>query len=176
MSIMLNKNQGIRVSGGPCAGIGCGRALFVCGIVLLLSTLGLFSVADSPGDTASSRPRSSCTDTAAEVIVDLDVLEDRLKETKAVGVFTKLKLKGEITKLFNKVEAYHEGRSNLTIVQLREQFDLLYMKVVSLLQEKDQELHHQLCNSWDLIWATLEDPVQFDQLSALEQGADHVYF
>jgi hypothetical protein len=158
------------------SGLGSGKRLLLCGMIGLLSMLAAVAVAQQISASASGKARSDCSESAAEVIVDLDVLEDRLNRTKAVGAFTKIKLKGEITKLLKKVEAYHDGKSSLTLEQIREQYDLLYMKVVSLLQAKDTQLHHQLCNSWDVIWTTLEDPVQFDKLSALERGADYVYF
>lgn len=144
-------------------------------VLVLVLVLVLSARAGHAAVTELSKARSDCPETAAEVIVDLDLLEDLLKETKAVGVMTKLKLKGEITKLLKKVDAYHDGKSRLTMAQIREQYDLLYMKVVSLLQGKDDDLHHQLCNSWDQIWSTLEDPEQFKKLSAAERGAYHAY-
>jgi hypothetical protein len=112
---------------------------------------------------ASTGPRTSCEESVEDEIVDLDFLEKRLRKTKAVGVLTRLRLSGEIKDLLAKLERYHAGNSDLDIDQLNEQFDLLYMKVVSLVQDKDLDLHRQLCNSWTQIWHGLQNPDYFSK-------------
>ncbi len=68
---------------------------------------------------------------------------------------TKLKLSSDIKKLLGELKTFHVGNSSLTLKQKREHYDLLYMKVVTLVQKKDPELFHQLCNSWGPIWVAL---------------------
>jgi hypothetical protein len=104
----------------------------------------------------SSASRISCDGSVEEEIVDLDYLQGRLKKTKAIGPLTKLKLKGEINNLLGKFESFHAGKNDLDIDQLNERFDLLYMKIVSLIQGKDPDLHRQLCNSWDPLSRSLQ--------------------
>jgi hypothetical protein len=152
------------------------RALpFIIAIALASSPVPI--VAASMAEAADSKsPRSNCIESSREEIIELEKLEDRVRDTRAVGPLTKLKLKQEINRLLKKAKAYHNGNSSLTLDQLKEQYDLLYMKVVSLIQDKDIELHHQLCNSWDPIWEYLKDPAVLNQLSALQRGSDNAYY
>jgi hypothetical protein len=113
--------------------------------------------------TVSAGPRTSCEESVEDEIVDLELLEQGIRKTKAVGFLTKLKLAGEIKDLLAKFERYHAGNNDLDIDQLNEQFDLLYMKVVSLVQDKDFDLHRQLCNSWTQIGHTLQNPDYFSK-------------
>lgn len=139
------------------------RALLLGSLILGWQAL---PVAAKPAvSTNPDQAWSQCPETDEEVIVDLEDLARRIKKTRAVGMMTKLKLNGEINKLLAKVEAYHAGKSPYSMEQLREQFDLLYMKIVSLAQDKDIDLHHQLCSSWDIIWGYLYDRERFDQIS-----------
>ena len=153
------------------------RLLFRSLLVPFLLLVCVYSVSaakpSSSSDTAAAR--SSCPESTEDLLLDLEQLENGIKKTKAVGLMTKIKLKGEINDLLSKIEAYHAGSSPYALVQLREHFDLLYMKVVSLVQDKDTDLHLQLCVSLDLIWDSLEDPQQFKTLSSRERGSDHAY-
>ena len=108
-------------------------------------------------------PRTSCEESIEEEIVDLELLERRVRKTKAIGALTKLRLRSDIKDLMAKLKRYHAGKSDLDIDQLNEQFDLLYMKVVSLVQDKDLDLHRQLCNSWDQIWHGARNPDYFSK-------------
>jgi hypothetical protein len=111
----------------------------------------------------SAGPRTSCEESVEDEIVDLNFLENRLIKTKAVGALTKLRLGGEIKGLLAKFERYHAGNNDLDIDQLNEQFNLLYMKVVSLVQDKDVGLYRELCNSWTQIGHTLQNPDYFSK-------------
>ncbi|MGI9319645.1 MAG: hypothetical protein ACR2QW_20110, partial [bacterium] len=84
---------------------------------------------------------------------DLESMTAKLRETKAIGTFTKLSLKKKIEKLSREFEIYHDGKSNLRIEQLRERFDLLYHKVVVLLEDADEELHKEIAAGREDIWA-----------------------
>jgi len=110
------------------------------------------------------KARSQCTSVEQEII-DFESLEKQVKETKAIGVVTKLKLSNDINKLLADLKAFHAGNSPLTLEQQREQYDLLYMKIVSLVQENDPELFNQLCNAWDPIWAELQDEKNLQTVS-----------
>lgn len=149
--------------------------LFVIAIALVPVPVSMVE-AETAETVDSKSPRSSCTESVREEIIELEMLEARVRDTSAVGPFTKIKLKQEINKLLNKAKAFHNGSSRLTLDQLKEQYDLLYMKVVSLIQDKDTELHHQLCNSWDPIWEYLKDPAVLNQLSALQRGPDYACY
>jgi len=98
-----------------------------------------------------------------EEIVDLEILSEALRESKAVGLFEKIKLKSSIDKLLGRLEAFHNGRRDYSIEQLEEQYNVLLMRIASHLQHKDQLLHQQLCNAWLTIWLDLEDGTSFKE-------------
>ena len=94
-------------------------------------------------------------------IVDLDMLAEGLKNSGAVGMFEKLRLKSAIDELIGRFKAFHGGNRQYTLAELQEQYDLLMMRIARQLQDKDVALHGQLCNAWGSIWATLQDRGRF---------------
>jgi hypothetical protein len=94
-------------------------------------------------------------------IVDLDMLADGLKDSSAVGMLEKLRLKSAIDELIGRFKAFHRGNRQYTLAELQEQYDLLMMRIARQLQDKDLALHGRLCNAWDSIWATLQDRDRF---------------
>ena len=97
-------------------------------------------------------------------IVNLTALEKRLRDTGAIGVFTKLSLKNEVDDLLERFRGFHAGRGGTTLSRLRENYDLLVLKVVSLLQDKDPSLARDISSSREALWALLADPVKFKSL------------
>jgi hypothetical protein len=96
-------------------------------------------------------------------IVDLTALEKRLRDTGAIGVFTKLALKNQVDDLLERFRAFHAGRGGV-LAGLRESYDLLVLKVVSLLQDKDPPLARDIFTSREALWNLLADPVRFKTL------------
>lgn len=96
--------------------------------------------------------------------LDLTMLENRLKETKAIGVFTKLTLKNQVDDLLNQFRAYYQGKVKTTLAELRQPYDRLLLKVLTLLQEGDPELARAIVASREAIWSILADPVKFATL------------
>ena len=97
--------------------------------------------------------------------LDLNSLEERLKETDAIGLLTKLSLKNQVDDLVGEFRAYHRGVRPPTLAQLRPAFELLLMKVLSLLQDKDPALAHDVGASREAIWAVLTDPRKLAEFS-----------
>ena len=112
------------------------------------------AVATAPRKPAAGQP------------LDLDALIARLKETKAIGVFTKLSLKNKVDDLLDEFREHHSGKPEPTIADLRQSYDLLMMKVLSLLQDDDQQLASQIGSSRETIWGLLADPKKFAALQA----------
>jgi len=112
------------------------------------------------GEAAHAAALQACPKVKEE-IVDLDVLADGLKDSSAVGMFEKLRLKSAIDELIGRFKAFHRGDSRYTLAELQEQYDLLMMRIARQLQDKDLALHGQLCNAWSSIWATLQDRARF---------------
>lgn len=96
--------------------------------------------------------------------LDLEALEQRLRETRAIGFFTKLALKNQIDDLLNRFRAYHRGRPGIDLEELHEDYDLLLLKVLSLLQDDDSKLARDIAASREVLWEILTDPEQFAEL------------
>jgi len=129
--------------------------IFNRNLLLFILVLAVISIS-LPANAAPAR--SGCTLVEQEQeVVDFETLEKRIRKTKSIGVMTKLKLSNDIKKLLKEIKAFHSGSSSLTIGQQKEQYDLLYVKVATMVQDKDPELFHQLCNAWDPIWVALQD-------------------
>jgi hypothetical protein len=114
---------------------------------------------------ASMAPPPAPAKPPATAPLDLKSLEERLKGTNAIGVLTKLSLKNQVDDLIGEFRAYHQGTRPPTLSQLRPAFELLLMKVLSLLQDRDPALAHDVSASRDAIWAVLADPQKLAQFS-----------
>ena len=101
---------------------------------------------------------------AAAPALDLDALTEELKATKAIGFFTKITLKNQVDDLLDRFREYYRGGAKLTMKDLRRSYDLLMMKVLSLLQDADQELAAAIVSSREAIWSLLADPQKFAAL------------
>jgi len=129
------------------------------------------AAAPSPGARASAPPPPAskaasplAKTTAAAPVLDLKTLEQQLKDTKAIGFFTKITLKNQVDDLMDQFRKYYGGKAKLTMADLRRSYDLLMMKVLSLLQDEDQKLASAIVSSREAIWALLADPTTFATL------------
>ena len=93
--------------------------------------------------------------------LDMKSLETRLKETKAIGVFTKLALKNQVDDLLNQFRAHYHGQSKTTRAELRRAYEMLLLKVLALLQDSDPPLAGAIVASREAIWGILADPAKF---------------
>jgi hypothetical protein len=93
--------------------------------------------------------------------MDLKALETRLKETAAIGVFTKLTLKNQIDELLGRFRAFYQGQLKTTLVELRRSYDLMVLKVLALLQDADPPLAGAIAASREAIWGILSNPAKF---------------
>lgn len=93
--------------------------------------------------------------------LDLKSLVTRLKDTKAIGVFTKLALKNQVDDLLEQFRAYYQGRLKTTLAELRRPYELLLLKVLALLQDADPPLAGAIVASREAIWGILADPAKF---------------
>jgi hypothetical protein len=101
---------------------------------------------------------------AAAPTLDLAALEARLKQTKGIGLMTKLSLKNQVDDLLDEFRKHYAGKPMPTMAQLRSTYDLLMMKVLSLLQDRDQKLASDILSSRERIWGLLADPKSFAAL------------
>ena len=114
--------------------------------------------------TSTRLPEPAATKVAEPPTLDLALLEQRLKDTRAIGVFTKLSLKNQVDDLLGQFRAYYRGDTKLSLADLRERYNLLLLKVLTLLQDADAPLAAAISSSRDAIWAVLTDPNKFAKL------------
>lgn len=96
--------------------------------------------------------------------LNLADLEQRLRETRAIGVFTKLSLKNQVDDLLNAFRALYRGPNKHPTVELRQRYDLLLLKVLTLLQDGDPPLAAAISSSREAIWSILSDPDKFAKI------------
>jgi hypothetical protein len=96
--------------------------------------------------------------------LDLTSLEQRLRDTRAIGLFTKLSLKNQVDDLLQQFRAFHSGQSKTMLTELRQKYELLLLKVVSLLQDGDPPLAAAVSSSREAIWGILTDPEKFSKI------------
>ena len=112
--------------------------------------------------TAASQP--VVKPPAAPPALDLAGLEQRLRDTHAIGVFTKLSLKNQVDDLLGAFRAFHGGRAQPPLAELRQRYDLLLLKVLTLLQDGDPPLASAISASREAIWALLADRDKFQKI------------
>lgn len=112
-----------------------------------------------PGPVAPKPP--AARPTAAPL--DLAALETRLRETKAIGVMTKLSLKNQVDDLLDRFRAYYRRQAKTNLTELRRPYDMLLLKVLSLLQDSDPPLARDIVASREAIWGILADPQKFNE-------------
>jgi hypothetical protein len=116
--------------------------------------------ATAPEAASKASPPVAKTPAVAPAL-DLNTLEAQLKGTKAIGLFTKITLKNQVDDLLDRFREYYQGKAKLTMADLRRSYDLLMMKVLSLLQDQDQKLASAIVSSREAIWGLLADPKKF---------------
>jgi len=140
---------------------------FLLALAVVISTALSASFGVSAATT--NGPYSACP-SVEEEIVDLRMLTGGLRETKAIGRMTKIRLGNDINKMLRRLERLHNNNSKFTLDQLEEQYHLLLMKIATLIHDDDLVLHQQLCNAWARIWFDLKDPDSFRQMRS-QKGA-----
>jgi hypothetical protein len=113
---------------------------------------------------------AAVTATPSEAPLDFTALGTRLRQTKTIGVLTKLAVKNQADDLLGKFRAYHKQQGATTLSELRHSYDMLLLKVLSLLQDGDPPLARDIVQSRAAIWEILADPRRFTE-SNLMAGA-----
>lgn len=115
--------------------------------------------APKPATPAVAAPRAA----AAAPTLDIEGLKARLRATKAIGVFTKLSLKNKVDDLMKQFTDHYQGKKP-PIAELRQSYNLLMMKVLTLLQDADPPLAMAVVASREAIWALLANEKTFAAL------------
>jgi hypothetical protein len=121
-------------------------------------------VVRTPAPIPIARAPQPAAPPAASLTLDLNTLKKQLKETKAIGLFSKIALKNQVDDLLDEFRKYYQGKGKIDMTELRRSYNLLMMKVLSLLQDEDQKLASAIASSREAIWALLSDPKKFASL------------
>jgi hypothetical protein len=128
-------------------------------------------VAKAPAKSPAPPPATAKAESHAPAVakpssppLNLTTLEERLKGTKAIGVLTKITLKNQVDDLLDDFRAYYKGKLKTTLADLRRSYDMLVLKVLSLLQDSDPSLAAAIAASRDAIWGILSDPAKFAKI------------
>ncbi len=90
-----------------------------------------------------------------KVEVDIKTLETRLKNTDAIGFFTKLAIRSNIIDLVNRIKQYRkQSMLKAKMKEIRTSFDGLLLKIIALLED-DPKLSRDLYVSRESIWESL---------------------
>lgn len=94
--------------------------------------------------------------------LDVAALKARLRDTNAIGVFTKLALKNQVDDLLQQFRAHYLSGQKPGVAALRQSYDMLVLKVLALIQDGDPSLARTIAGSREAIWGILADPQKFD--------------
>ena len=108
----------------------------------------------------ASRPAPVAPQPSAAPL-DFTSLVTGLRETKAIGVLTKISVKNQSDDLLEKFRAYHRQQDAMPLSELRRSYDMLFLKLLSLLQDGDPPLAKAIDGSRAAIWEILADPKKF---------------
>jgi hypothetical protein len=127
--------------------------------------------ASEPPAVAPAAPAAPNTAPAASpagaATLDFTSLVTRLRETKAIGVLTKLSVKNQSDDLLDEFRMYHKQGAPPTLEQLHRSYDMLFLKLLSLLQDGDPPLARDIDRSRSAIWDILADPRKFIQANLM---------
>ena len=123
-------------------------------------------IASAPvaANAAAAAPTPPPTPTAPKPQLDFKAMEQRLRDTSAIGVFTKLSIKNQVDDLLKAFRGYHAGRTPPTLDDLHQRYDGLLLKVVSLVQNDDPTLASSISASRSAIWERLSNRESFEAI------------
>jgi len=110
--------------------------------------------ASPASDVSPPRPPQAPT-------LDLKALVERLRETKAIGIFTKLALKNQVDDLLDRFREHYATPVKASVADLRPPYDRLLLKVLAAVQDDDPDLARAIVDSREPIWDILADPARF---------------
>ena len=94
--------------------------------------------------------------------LDVAALKARLRDTNAIGLFTKLALRNQVDDLLQQFRAQYLSGQKPNVAALRQPYDMLVLKVLALLQDSDPPLARTIAGSREAIWGILADPEKFN--------------
>jgi hypothetical protein len=122
--------------------------------------IAILVLALAAGAASAQQPRP-----APETPLDVTELRERLRDTDAMGLFTKIALRNQMDELMGRFRSHHRGGHRRLLADLRPSYDLLVLKVLALVQDGDPSLARSISGSREAIWTILSDPHKFRALT-----------
>jgi hypothetical protein len=66
-----------------------------------------------------------------------------------------------VNDLLDEFRQFHDGKINVPLAELRQRYEQLLLKVITLLQDADGPLARAVSSSREAIWGVLVDPKTF---------------
>jgi len=85
---------------------------------------------------------------------DMDALIEQIKQSHAIGMFTKLALRSDALDMIDLIKAYRQKANSMSLDEVRARFDGLFLKVLALLDD-DPVLSRKISMSREGIWNSL---------------------
>ncbi len=111
---------------------------------------------------ASKKAAQPAVAEALEPPLDVAALVVRLRDTDAIGMFTKLALKNQVDDLLKQFRKHYQSGQQTNVTSLRQPYNLLLMKVLALIQDGDPPLARSISGSREAIWGILADREKFN--------------
>ena len=102
---------------------------------------------------------------APEPALDVAGLTARLRDTRGIGVLTKLTLKNQVDDLLKQFRTHYQSGQKTGVASLRQPYDMLVLKVLALLQDSDPALARTISGSREAIWGILADREKFNAIA-----------
>ncbi len=128
----------------------------LAGLCVSLAFLGILASAGLSSSALAGERQYARAQT-----LDLDALEDRLRETDAIGLASKLTLKVRLDSLIDDFRELHRGRGDDSLMSLKGRFNSLIDETLAQLRDDDPALYGTLIGSRAGLWATMTDPRKF---------------
>jgi hypothetical protein len=112
---------------------------------------------DTPSDAGDVPVASDVAngEQSSEIELDIDGLIERLRGTRAIGVFTKLALRNDVESLISDAHNAVENGDEDKLPVLRTRFDGLVMKTLALLDGRDDELARDIYQAREFVWQSI---------------------
>jgi len=131
-----------------------------------LNVAGAFGQSNAPGgERAQPMPGredgATARAAAIEQPLDMESLKQRLRDTGAIGVFSKIVLRNQMDDLITQFRVHYATGEKNDIALLRPPYNMLVLKVLALVQEGDPPLARTIAGSREALWRILADPQKF---------------
>lgn len=129
------------------------------GLCFLLLAIVVF-----PPVSSGAEPGSKSQNLALVTIsgaISIEAMQKMLRRAEGIGLWTKIKLERRINRFTEDFYWYHKGANGKSLLQMRERFNALHSRVVTLLQARNPGMSKQFSDARDVLWFAYRNPGAF---------------